>query len=146
MSLNRDGDGKDLGMRTKMRIGRILFVLGTAAAVLAPTSAFAHDNLGGDELAVANWMLIAAVFVAMLGGLAMVWAAMSGQFSNIEDSKYTMLDTAEDFDAIMAEADAEQERLRKLEVERAQAGKRTASSESAKESPQTVGAERPVGV
>ena len=131
-------------MKARMRIGRFLFVLGTGAAALAPTGAFAHDNLGGDELAVANWMLIAAVFVALLGALAMIWAAMSGQFSNIEDSKYTMLDTAEDFDAIMAEADAEQERIKKLEAQRAQPGKRPGAGEGTKDGQQTVGAERPV--
>ena len=73
---------------------------------IAPSQVFAHDNLGGDELAVANWMLIAALVVLVMGILAGIWAWRAGQFSNIEESKYRMLDTAEDFDAIMAEADA----------------------------------------
>ena len=34
----------------------------------------------------------------------------SGQFSNIEESKFTMLDNSEDFDTVMAEAD-ERERV-----------------------------------
>ena len=73
--------------------------------VLAPGTAFAHDNLGGDELAVANWMLVGALITIVMGVLAGLWAVRSGQFNNIEESKYSMLDTAEDYDAIMAEAD-----------------------------------------
>jgi nitrogen fixation-related uncharacterized protein len=126
-------------MKARMKLGRLLLVLGTGMAVLAPGTAFAHDNLGGDELAVANWMLIAALFVAMLGGLAMVWAAMSGQFRNVEDSKFTMLETAEDYDAIMAQADAEQERLNKLEAQRTQPGARAA--DGVKETREPVTAE-----
>lgn len=93
-------------MKQKLRIMRILVIAGGVVLAVAPSSAFAHDNLGGDELAVANWMLIGAMITVVIGVLWGVWAAQSGQFNNIEESKYTMLDTAEDFDAIMAASDA----------------------------------------
>jgi nitrogen fixation-related uncharacterized protein len=93
-------------MKMKLRLIRILFALGVFLLVMAPETASAHDNLGGDELAVANWMLVAAMVTVVLAALAGLWAFKAGQFSNVEDSKYSMLDTAEDFDAVMAEADA----------------------------------------
>jgi len=71
-----------------------------------PSPVFAHDNVGGDELAVANWMLISALVVAAMGILALIWAARVGQFTNVEDSKYTMLELADDYDAVMADAEA----------------------------------------
>jgi len=102
-------------MKTKLRLMRIMFALGAFLAVMAPSSASAHDNLGGDELAVANWMLIAAMVTIVIGALAGLWAFKAGQFNNIEESNYSMLDTAEDFDAVMAEAD-ERERTVKEAV------------------------------
>ena len=75
---------------------------------LVPTPAMAHDNLGGDELAVASWMLVFAMVTVVIGVLWGIWALMNGQFSGIESSKYTMLDTADDYEGIMAEFDAEQ--------------------------------------
>jgi nitrogen fixation-related uncharacterized protein len=84
---------------------RFLFGLGGAMLIMAPGTAFAHDALGGDELAVASWMLIAAIVTIVLAALAALWAFKAGQFSNIEDSKYAMLESAEDFDQVMAEAD-----------------------------------------
>jgi nitrogen fixation-related uncharacterized protein len=93
-------------MNAKLRLMRVLIGLGGVLLTVAPSTALAHDNLGGDELAVANWMLIAALVVIVMGVLAAIWAARAGQFNNIEESKYRMLDTAEDFDAVMAEADA----------------------------------------
>lgn len=92
-------------MRTELRLSRILIALGVGLLVMGPSPALAHDNLGGDELAVANWMLVAAFVVLAMGVLAAIWAARSGQFSNVEESKYRMLDNADDYDAILAEAD-----------------------------------------
>jgi len=88
----------------RLRVMRALFALGGLLLIAAPSTASAHDNLGGDELAASNWMLICALVVLVMGVLAAVWAARAGQFSNVEESKYTMLDTAEDYDAIMAAA------------------------------------------
>jgi nitrogen fixation-related uncharacterized protein len=93
-------------MRAKITLMRTLVGLGGLLMIVAPAPALAHDNLGGDELAVANWMLISALVVIVMGILAGVWAARSGQFNNVEESKYRMLETAEDYDATMAEAEA----------------------------------------
>jgi nitrogen fixation-related uncharacterized protein len=87
---------------------RIVLVVGAMGVALAPSRAWAHDNLGGDELAVANWMLVGALVTVVLGVLWGVWALKTGQFNNVEASKYTMLENAEDYDAIMAEYDARQ--------------------------------------
>ena len=73
--------------------------------VLAPSSALAHDNLGGDELAASGWMLIGAMLVIVMGLLAGLWAIKSGQFHNIEESKFRMIETSEDYDVVMSEAD-----------------------------------------
>jgi nitrogen fixation-related uncharacterized protein len=92
---------------------------------LAPASAFAHDNVGGDELAAANWMLVGAIITIVLGLIWGVWAIRAGQFSNVEESKYRMLELAEDYDAIMAEADARERAAREADAaarEAAQAG------------------------
>ena len=50
-------------------------------------------------------MLVGAIAVTAMALLAGIWAWRSGQFGNVEDSKYTMLDTADNYDDIMAEAD-----------------------------------------
>jgi nitrogen fixation-related uncharacterized protein len=76
-----------------------------------PTVASAHDNIGDDELAVANWMLVGALVTIIMGIFMGLWAFRSGQFNNVEESKFTMLDTADDFDAIMAESDAREAAL-----------------------------------
>ena len=94
----------------KMRLMRVLVGVGGFMLVMAPDTAFAHDNLGGDELATANWMLVGAMVTIVIGLLWGLWAINSGQFSNIEESKFTMLDNSEDFDTVMAEAD-ERERV-----------------------------------
>ncbi len=88
---------------------RAVLVIGVIMLALVPTPAMAHDNLGGDELAVASWMLVFAMVTVVIGALWGIWALMNGQFSGIESSKYTMLDTADDYEGIMAEFDAEQQ-------------------------------------
>jgi nitrogen fixation-related uncharacterized protein len=70
---------------------------------LAPGTALAHDNLGGDELAMSNLMFIGAMIVIVMGIIAGIWAWQAGQFNNIEESKYRMLEIADDYDAVMAE-------------------------------------------
>src|SRR4051794_13009962 len=100
-------------MRWKMRLMRLLVGAGGLMLTMAPGTAFAHDNLGGDELAVANWMLVGAMVTVVIGLMWGLWAIRSGQFSNIEESKFTMLDNSEDFDAVMAEAD-ERERAARV--------------------------------
>jgi nitrogen fixation-related uncharacterized protein len=92
-------------MRSRIKLMRVLFGVGAFLLVTAPSTAFAHDNLGGDELAAANWMLLGALVTILMGVLAGYWAIRAGQFSNVEESKYKMLDASEDYDAIMAEYD-----------------------------------------
>jgi hypothetical protein len=87
---------------------RAVLLVGVIMLALVPTPALAHDNLGGDELAVANWMLVFAMVTVVIGALWGIWGLMNGQFNGIESSKYTMLDTADDYEGIMAEFDAEQ--------------------------------------
>lgn len=87
---------------------RTVLLIGVMMLALVPTPALAHDNLGGDELAVASWMLVFAIVTVVIGVLWGIWGLMNGQFNGIESSKYTMLDTADDYEGIMAEFDAEQ--------------------------------------
>lgn len=98
-------------MKVKVRMMRLFIGAGGTLLALSPGMASAHDALGGDELAVANWMLIGAMVTVAIGLLAAIWGFKTGQFNNIEESKYSMIDTAEDFDAIMAEADAREEAI-----------------------------------
>jgi nitrogen fixation-related uncharacterized protein len=91
-------------MKANFRQARILLITGIAMLALAPGRAFAHDNLGGDELAMSNLMLIGAVLVILMATLAGIWAWRAGQFNNIEESKYRMLDTADNYDAIMGDS------------------------------------------
>jgi nitrogen fixation-related uncharacterized protein len=93
-------------MRTSFMLWRLFIVLGALILSATPSVALAHDNIGGDELAAANWMLLGALVAILTGVLMGIWAWRSGQFSNIEESKYRMLENADDYDAIMAEADA----------------------------------------
>jgi nitrogen fixation-related uncharacterized protein len=93
--------------------------IGAAAGLLlalVPASAFAHDNVGGDELAVANWMLVGAIITIVIGVIWGVWALRTGQFNNVEESKYRMLELADDYDAIMADVDARERSLREAEA------------------------------
>ena len=87
----------------KRRIGLWLRWAGLAVAavlvwaVLAqPTDA--HDNLGGDELAMSYAMFAFAMAIAVTGALTILWAARTGQFRNVEEAKYTMLENAPDLD------------------------------------------------
>ena len=91
-------------MERRLRLMRILIGLGGALLVASPSTALAHENVGGDELAAANWMLIGAMVTIVMGLIAGFWAWRSGQFTNIEESKYRMLEIADNYDAIMAEA------------------------------------------
>lgn len=96
-------------------ISKAVVFLGVLLVLAAPSAVRAHENVGGDELAVANWMLIGALVTVLMGVLAGVWASRSGQFNNVEESKYTMLSSAEDFDTIMAEADERERAYRMAE-------------------------------
>ena len=70
----------------------------------------------------------------------------SGQFNNVEESKYTMLDTAEDYDSIMAEADAREAAL--LAEEQNRAARAAQGTKAANPSTSAGGgpAARPTGI
>lgn len=95
--------------RNVLRIGivptRILLTIAIVMFALHPSSASAHDNLGGDELAMSSAMLIGAIIVTAMALVAGIWAWQAGQFNNIEESKFTMLAIADNFDEVMAEAE-----------------------------------------
>ncbi len=104
--------------RARLAISKRLIVIGGLLLTIAPTQAFAHDNLGGDELAVANWMLVGAFITVVVGLLWGVWAFQSGQFNNVEESKYTMIENSEDYDAIMLEFDKQEKEVRAAEQQK----------------------------
>ena len=110
-----------------------------------PTIASAHENVGDDELAVSNWMLVGAMVTIVMGLFMGYWAFRSGQFSNVEESKFTMLDTAEDYEAIMAESDA---REAALLAEETRAANKPAGTKAANPSPSAGSgpAARPTGI
>lgn len=106
--------------KRQLRLMRLLWSVGGFLLVSMPSVALAHENVGEDELAVANWMLIAAFVTIVLGAFMGLWAYKSGQFRNVEESKYNMLDTAEDFDSIMAESDTRETEREAAQVREAQ--------------------------
>lgn len=106
-------------MRKHLRLMKVAWATATILMWALPNVAWAHENVGDDELAVANWMLVGAMVTIVMGVFMGVWAIRSGQFNNVEESKYTMLDTAEDYDSIMAEADAREAALLAEEQNRA---------------------------
>jgi nitrogen fixation-related uncharacterized protein len=59
---------------------------------------FAHDNLGGDEFSMAYTIFIVGVVLVAGATLAVIWAARTGQFKDVERAKYDMLKNAEDLD------------------------------------------------
>ena len=91
---------------------RLLLLLGRGAAVLGVVlalavlarPALAHDNLGGDELAMAFWMFAFAIAIAFTGVCCLWWAFRTGQFTNVEEAKYRMLENAPDLDELLAPA------------------------------------------
>ncbi len=106
-------------MKKQIVLMKLFWGLGAFLLAAMPTIASAHDGVGDDELAVANWMLVGAIVTIVLGVFMGLWAARSGQFNNVEESKYKMLEHAEDYDAIMEEADARDTALREAEALRA---------------------------
>ncbi|MDQ3927969.1 MAG: cbb3-type cytochrome oxidase assembly protein [Chloroflexota bacterium] len=98
-------------MRKQLRLMKLCWALAALLLLAVPTIASAHENIGDDELAVANWMLVGALVAILTGVFMGWWAIRSGQFNNVEESKFTMLDNAEDYEAIMAESDAREAAL-----------------------------------
>ena len=46
----------------------------------------------------AFWMFSFSVAIALTGGFCLWWAARTGQFRNVEEAKYRMLEDAPDLD------------------------------------------------
>src|SRR5437870_3163305 len=81
--------------------GRGALALGTLGLLaLLARPAYAHDNLGGDETSMALAMFIFALVIAMTGAFCLWWAWRTGQFRNVEEAKYAMLENAPDLDAL----------------------------------------------
>lgn len=114
MMLKRDAVRVNI-MKSNYKPARILLTLGMLMFALIPSGASAHDNLGGDELAMSSAMLIGAIIVTAMALVAGIWAWQAGQFTNMEESKFRMLAISDDFDEVMAE------------VERAEAGENAAN-------------------
>ena len=133
-------------MRRHLRLMKLSWGVSALLLLAVPTVASAHDAIGDDELAVANWMLVGAMFSVVLGLLFGYWAFRSGQFSNVEDSKFTMLDMAEDYEAIMSESDAREAAI--LMEEQRSGAKTAAGTKAANSSPSAGGgpAARPTGI
>src|SRR4051794_2950065 len=87
-------------MKTKFvqRAGAALLTFAALAALATP--AFAHDNLGGDETSMALAMFMFATAIAATGAFCIWWAWRTGQFRNIEEAKYAMLENAPDLDLL----------------------------------------------
>lgn len=132
-------------MRRNLRLMKLCSALAACLLLAVPTIASAHENVGDDELAVSNWMLVGAMFTIVMGLFMGYWAFRSGQFSNVEESKFTMLDTAEDYEAIMAESDA---REAALLAEEQRAANKVAGTKAANTSPGAGSgpAARPTGI
>jgi nitrogen fixation-related uncharacterized protein len=77
-------------------IGLALLAVMVWGILATPTDA--HDNLGGDELAMSYAMFAFSVAIAVTGGLTILWAIRTGQFHNIEEVSYKMLENAPDLD------------------------------------------------
>ncbi|HET6314762.1 MAG TPA: hypothetical protein VFH60_13080 [Chloroflexia bacterium] len=133
-------------MRKHLRLMKLSWGVSALLTLAVPTIASAHEAIGDDELAVANWMLVGAMFSVVLGLLFGYWAFRSGQFSNVEESKFTMLDMAEDYEAIMSESDAREAAI--LREEQRSGTKPTAGTKAANSSPGAGGepATRPTGI
>ncbi len=59
--------------------------------VMFVTPAFAHDGVGGDELAAADSMLVVAAAFFIMAGLALLYSIRNGELRNPEGAKYEML-------------------------------------------------------
>src|SRR5689334_209689 len=85
--------------RVPRLLARVLAAAGVflvLASYAAPASA--HDNLGGDEFSMAIAIFIVGMALVIGAGLGILWAVRTGQFSDVERAKYTMLENADDLD------------------------------------------------
>jgi amino acid permease len=62
--------------------------------LLVVVPAFAHENVGGDELAGADVMLVLALMFFTMTGLCIIFSVQNGELRNPEAIKYQMLQVA----------------------------------------------------
>jgi nitrogen fixation-related uncharacterized protein len=75
---------------------KLITVLGIVLVMMLAFASpvFAHDGVGGDELAAADSMLIVAGIFVVMSGLGVLWSISNGEFRNPEAAKFNMLKTA----------------------------------------------------
>jgi uncharacterized membrane protein len=70
----------------------VISILSVAALMLVFTlPAFAHEGVGGDELASADSMLLIAMLFVLMTGLGVMWSWANGELKNPEQIKNQML-------------------------------------------------------
>jgi hypothetical protein len=70
----------------------LISLLGVVALMLVLTvPAFAHEGVGGDELASADSMLIIAMIFVLMTGMGIMWSWANGELKNPEQIKNQML-------------------------------------------------------
>ncbi len=68
------------------------------AATLVASPAYAHDAVAGEELSGAIEILIVSMVLLCGGLIVCFWAWRKGQFTDIEEPKYTMLKSESESD------------------------------------------------
>jgi Zn-dependent protease with chaperone function len=63
-----------------------------ALTIIFVTPAFAHDGVGGDELAAADVMWVFGMAFFAMALIAILYSWHNGEFRNPEKAKYTMLE------------------------------------------------------
>lgn len=82
-----------------MKRKSIIRAAGLAAlALLVASPAYAHDAVAGEELAGAQEILIVSMILLVVGMIICFYAWRHGQFTDIEEPKYTMLRSENELD------------------------------------------------
>ena len=76
-------------MKRKMTISVLLVMV---LLLLLSVPAFAHDGVGGDELASADSMFIVAMVFVMMTGIGIIMSWRNGEFRNPEQIKRQALE------------------------------------------------------
>ncbi len=93
-----------------MKVKRIARAIASAAvALLVSSPAYAHDAVAGEELAGAQEILIISMLLLIGGLIICFWAWRHGQFNNVEEPKYRMLEAESALDYACIEDSEEDE-------------------------------------
>jgi cbb3-type cytochrome oxidase maturation protein len=110
--MKRLQDATERRERAASRLARGLAAAGIWLVLASAASpVFAHDNLGGDEFSMAYTIFIVGVVLVAGASLAVLWAARTGQFKDVERAKYDMLKNADDLDDLPVYPDPRPVRL-----------------------------------